>query len=62
MTEETILRIAEIKEEMKSLRVPGRRDIEVDHITADDLLCELIRLLGHGEIVDDFEELELWYA
>lgn len=33
-----------------------------DHITADDLLCETLRLLGYGELVDVYEQIPKWYS
>lgn len=49
-----------IKEKMKALINGG--DEECDHVDADCLLCELLTLLGHEDIVQDFEEIEKWYA
>lgn len=38
------------------------RDREVAHAKADDVLCELLRSLGYGDVVDEFEEVGKWYA
>lgn len=35
---------------------------EVAHIAADELMMELLRLLGCSKTVEAFEELEKWYA
>lgn len=37
-------------------------DPEVAHSVADDILCKLLRRLGHGEVADAYERVERWYA
>ena len=37
-------------------------DYEASHIEADYLLCELLSLLGHQDVVDAFNDLRKWYA
>jgi hypothetical protein len=37
-------------------------DEEVAHGRADDVLCELLRVLGFGEVVEIFENIDKWYA
>lgn len=37
-------------------------DPETAHCEADSILCELLRALGHGELVDKFDEVRKWYA
>lgn len=35
---------------------------ETDHIEADDLLCEALKLLGQNELVEAFNKIGKWYA
>ena len=35
---------------------------EVAHHQADDLLCLLLRYLGHDAVVDEFDKVKKWYA
>ena len=37
-------------------------DIEVAHIVADSVLCDFLRDLGHGDLVDEWEKVDKWYA
>ena len=37
-------------------------DTEVDHINADNILCDLLTELGYKEIVDKFNKIDKWYA
>lgn len=37
-------------------------DAESDHVNADDILCALLRGLELGDIADQFETVEKWYA
>lgn len=37
-------------------------DTEAAHGKADDLLCGFLRLNGHGDLVDAWEEVPKWYA
>jgi predicted GNAT family N-acyltransferase len=38
------------------------RDTEKAHINADDLLCRLLIELGYKDVVDEYVEIEKWYA
>jgi hypothetical protein len=51
---------AEILNEMKNLNL--LKDVEAGHAKADDLLCDLLIQLGYAEIVEEFNNLELYYA
>lgn len=53
-----------LKEIDKTTKRPGRQydDYELFHISADDLMCEILRGLGYGDGVDFFETHEKWYA
>lgn len=37
-------------------------DLESAHVEADDILCDLLRSLGHGDVVDKFERVNKWYS
>jgi hypothetical protein len=37
-------------------------DLEVAHGQADEILCALLRHLGHNEIVEAWERVDKWYA
>ena len=46
----------------KQLKNPEYCDLEEDHIEADDLLCEVLSQLGHGELVRFYNLVDKWYA
>jgi hypothetical protein len=54
-------KIKEIKAKMLDL-VVNTGGQELDHMEADNLLCELLELLGHHDIVFNFKQLDKWYA
>ena len=35
---------------------------EIDHIKADDLLCELLKELGYIRLVEVFKSIDKWYV
>lgn len=37
-------------------------DIEVRHSQVDDILCELLAVLGFGEVVEEWGKEGKWYA
>ena len=37
-------------------------DIECAHIEADFILCELLRELGYGDVVDEWKQVDKYYA
>ena len=37
-------------------------DIEIAHGDADDILCELLSSLGYQDVVDEYIEVDKWYA
>jgi len=53
-------RIVEIKVRMKELATNNlpKGDPETWHGEADDLLCELLTLLGHEDIITDYDEVQ----
>jgi len=38
------------------------QDTEEAHISADDVLCQLLINLGHEEVVRAFHQVRKWYA
>lgn len=51
----------DIKNEMLNLMYKDDYDPEPDHMKADELLCTLLKKLGHNEIVDIYQNIEKWY-
>ena len=48
---------------VKELRaLQNDSDTEKVHAVVDGILCELLRDLGYGEVVDAYEQLDMWYA
>jgi hypothetical protein len=39
-----------------------RGDIEIQHSLADDVLCDLLRHLGYGDVVDEYDKVPKWFA
>lgn len=37
-------------------------DTEVSHKLADDVLCDLLCELGFDEVVEEYHEIDKWYA
>lgn len=37
-------------------------DPEFAHITADDILCDLLLEIGYKDLVNEFYKIEKWYA
>lgn len=57
--EEAILKLKTIEEPQAGNRY---RDKENFHIEADDVLCELLKSLGYGDVVEAWEAIDKWYA
>lgn len=36
--------------------------VEEGHMKGDDILCEILKLTGYGDVVKEFEKLDKWYA
>lgn len=47
---------------MREIRARGTYDVERNHVDADNVLCELLRTLGFNALVDEYAEIEMWYA
>ncbi len=57
MNEEEISHyIRRLKEEQENL------DTEMAHWHADKILCEILKELGHHDIVAEYEKVDKWYA
>lgn len=37
-------------------------DLSEPHETADEVLCELLRSLGYGDVVEIYDSFDKWYA
>lgn len=37
-------------------------DYEIPHGEADDILCDVLRQLGYGDLVDAYDKVGKWYA
>ena len=47
---------------MRELRIKAGGDIEEAHRDADDVLMQLLRDLGYGDVAIEFEVIPKWYA
>ena len=36
--------------------------MEIDHIKADNILCNVLKALGQEELVNEFDKIKKWYA
>ena len=52
--------IEETKQRLKNSQ--SNSDTEIAHVEADDALCTLLTGLGLESIVEEFEEVNKWYA
>lgn len=48
--------IEQLKEQQKNW------DTEVAHGKADIIICSLLRQLGYGDVVDEWDKVDKWYA
>jgi len=52
-----------IKDAIKLLKQQqDNLDTELAHVEADNIICALLIQLGYGEVVDEFEKINKWYA
>ena len=49
------------KESMERI-ANGNDDTETNHVSADELMCELLTSLGYGEGVEIFKNMDKWYS
>lgn len=47
---------------MWRIRIQQDSTPEYNHIEADALMCVLLRELGYGDGVKEFEKMERWYS
>ena len=47
---------------MLGLEELSKKDREVAHSKADDILCEALKSLGYEEGIEIFERMRKWYA
>ena len=52
--------IKEAVEKMKEC--VNNSDIELSHLDADNILCDVLTQLGYKELVDLYEKVNKWYA
>lgn len=60
MTKKQKEEIAEAISQLKDLQESN--DVESAHAEADDILCTVLEVLGHSELVKEYKEVEKWYA
>ena len=49
-------------DEMRECVELSKEDEETAHERGDEILCQLLRDVGYGEIVDEWELIRKWYA
>lgn len=54
------VKVAKLSDELKDLM--HAYDPENAHVRADEILCELLELLGYKDFVEMFAEVPRWYA
>lgn len=47
---------------VEKIKKTERLDTELAHIEDDEILCELLRELGYGKVVDEYKKKSKWYA
>lgn len=53
----------QLKKAIEELKELGTwSDYECAHSRADDILCEVLKELGHAEIVEAWDNVGKWYA
>ena len=60
MTKKQKEEIAEAIYQLKDLQESN--DTESAHAEADGILCTVLKVLGHSELVEEYEKVEKWYA
>ena len=65
-TDDKTLRVVDITPEEFKKRMQyildTSRDPECDHLSADDLMCEVLCQLGYNDGVKIFDKIPKWYA
>lgn len=44
------------------IKQQNNEDIEVAHLTADNILCRLLESLGYSDVIREYDKVEKWYA
>lgn len=52
----------EFLQKMQEIKQNHFDDVEIMHVCADDLLCEVLSSLGYEKGVEVFDDMEKWYA
>jgi hypothetical protein len=62
MTNEDLIELSidELQNEMEQLH--DNSDVQMRHIRADDILCEVLRREGYHNLVDMYQSMGKWYA
>lgn len=60
MTKKQKEEIAEAISQLKDLQESN--DVESAHAEADDILCTVLEVLGHSELIEEYKKVEKWYA
>lgn len=55
--------VADAVKELEEIAAQGwDGDVETNHIRADSILLDILRGLGHDDVVDAFTKIPRWYA
>ena len=47
---------------MKRTKCQRMDNTEMAHRTADYVLCEFVKQLGYGDMVEEYEKVDAWFA
>jgi hypothetical protein len=47
-------------EKLRDIQKGG--DQEAAHMDADEVLCDLLKALGHADVIEEYEKVAKWYA
>lgn len=50
------------EEAIAQLLEASGRDTEAAHVSADEVLCELLTFLGYADVVTAWRTIDKWYA
>ena len=53
---------AEFEDQMRNIYTSPDGDVEMNHIRADELMCEVLKQNGYEKGVEIFEDQMKWYA
>ena len=49
-------------EKLEAAKTNFSGDLEALHMEVDDILCELLEMLGYQEVVKIYKDIDKWYA